>query len=73
MSLAFLNISPPEIVLIFLTLIVVVMGIGNYGRYTALGYRGSVLLTILTTPLVAFIVIGILRRRKAFPHESARV
>ncbi len=64
MTLAFLNIGPIEIAIILLVAISVIVAIGNYGKRTALGYSGSVLLAILATPLTAFIVISILRSRK---------
>ncbi len=64
MTLAFLNIGPIEIVIILVIALSVIIAIGNYGKRTALGYSGSVLLAVLATPLTAFIVISILRLRK---------
>ncbi len=64
MTLAFLNIGPIEIVIILVVALSVIIAIGNYGKHTALGYSGSVLLAVLATPLTAFIVISILRLRK---------
>lgn len=64
MTLGFLNIGAPEIILIVVGLFFVI-AIGNYGKDTALGYWGSILLSILATPLIAFIVITILKFRKA--------
>jgi len=64
MTLGFLNIGAPEIILIIVALFFVI-AIGNYGKDTALGYWGSILLSIFVTPLVAFIVITILKFRKA--------
>jgi len=51
--------------LLILIGILTIVALGNYGRNTPLGYWGSVLLAMLGTPLVAFIVIFILRNRKA--------
>ncbi len=64
MTLAFLNIGPIEIIIILVVAISVIIAIGNYGKHTALGYSGSVLLSVLGTPLIALIVISILRLRK---------
>jgi hypothetical protein len=65
MTLAFLNIGIFEIVIILAIIITMVIAIGNYGKRTALGYGGSVLLSILATPLTAFIVISVLRIKKS--------
>lgn len=50
-----------EIVL-FGSIIIIILAVGNYGRNTSLGYGGSLFLAIFTTPLTAFIVIYIIRR-----------
>lgn len=55
-------IGTPEILLIIVAIIFVI-GIGNYGRDTQLGYTGSVLLAILTSPIIAFLVIYYLKYR----------
>ena len=65
MPLAFLNIGPIEIVIILAIIITIIVAIGKYGKHTALGYSGSVLLSIIATPLTAFIVISILRIKKS--------
>jgi ABC-type transport system involved in multi-copper enzyme maturation permease subunit len=64
MTLAFLDIGSGELVLILTILIVGIIAVGNYGKHTALGYRGSVLLSLLSSPVVAFIIISIIRSRK---------
>lgn len=64
MTLAYMNLGTAEIILILVAFIFILV-IGNYGRHTALGYWGSVLLAILSTPVVAFIIISILRYRHA--------
>ena len=63
MTLAFLGIGGGELVLIVLIALAVFWGIGNYGKDTALGYRGSVLLSMVLTPLVAFAIIRIIKSR----------
>jgi hypothetical protein len=63
MAIAFLNMGTPEIILILIALVCVV-AVGNYGKNTAFGYWGSVLLSLLTTPVVAFIVITFLKLGK---------
>jgi len=62
MELAYFNIAigAPGIILIILAIFFVI-AIGRYGENTALGYWGSILLAIFTTPVVAFIVITILK------------
>lgn len=64
MTLAFLNIGVPELLIVLVFGFFLLIAIGNYGRNTALGYWGSVLLAIFTTPLIAFLVILVLRRKK---------
>lgn len=63
MTLAFLNLGFPELILIGLGLLLII-AIGNYGRNTALGYTGSIILAVLSTPLVAFIIIAIIKGRE---------
>jgi hypothetical protein len=65
MKLAYLNIGigVPEVILIVLAIFFIIV-IGRYGKNTALGYWGSILLAIFTTPVVAFIVITILKAMK---------
>lgn len=56
MIFAFLNISLPEVIVI-LFYILFTIAIGHYGRKTPLGYGGSVLVTLLATPLVGFAIV----------------
>lgn len=63
MQLTFLNLGTPEIFLILIALLLIIW-IGHYGKNTALGYSGSVVLAILGTPLVALIVIAVLKAKK---------
>jgi len=62
MLLTFFNLGIPEMVFMLIILLII-MAVGNYGKNTALGYWGSVLLSVLSTPLVAFIIISILKSR----------
>ena len=62
MKLAFLNIGGAEIILVIVAILLIV-AIGRYGKDTALGYWGSILLAIFTTPIIAFIVITFLKLR----------
>ena len=63
MKLAFLDLGSTEFILILLVLIVLIIAVGNYGKNTVLGYRGSVLLSLLASPLVAVIIIRIIKLR----------
>ncbi len=56
MIFAFLNISLPEVIVI-LFYILFTIAIGHYGRKTPLGYGGSVLISLLATPLLGFAVV----------------
>lgn len=49
-----------EIVLLALA-ILLVWAMGNYGKATRLGFFGSVVLAILTTPIIAFFILSILK------------
>lgn len=64
MTLAFLNIGSTEFALIFIVLILIVIAVANYGKDTALGYWGSIALALLTSPIVALIVILFLKNKK---------
>ncbi len=46
-----------EILLILIT-VAILYALGRYGRDTWFGFGGSILLGILTTPLIAFIIIS---------------
>lgn len=63
MTLAFLNIGTPEIIVLLLFIGLIFWAIGNYGRDTVLGFWGSILVALFTTPLVAFLIIFVLRNR----------
>ena len=62
MLLDFLNLGTIEIVLMIIILLIII-AVGNYGKDTALGYGGSVFLSVISTPLVALIIISILKSR----------
>jgi len=62
MNLAFLNIGTIELVVIVLA-ISLIIAVANYGRDTALGYWGSLALSLITSPVVAFIVILFLKKK----------
>jgi len=64
MKLSFINIGGQEVVLIGIILLIIFVAIGNYGKNTALGYWGSVILAVLTTPLIAFGVLYYLRNKQ---------
>jgi hypothetical protein len=57
-------------ILLITALFATVIGLGNYGRNTALGYWGSILLTVFSSPIVAFIVIRILRNKTVIKHSA---
>jgi hypothetical protein len=57
------SLGKAELIIIAVALIPI-LALGNYGRGTALGYWGSVLLSIFSTPLIAFIIILYLKTRK---------
>lgn len=62
MTLAFHNISGPEVILLLFALFLII-AIGHYGRKTPLGYEGSVLISLFASPLVGFAVVYYLRNR----------
>ncbi|GAA4315897.1 hypothetical protein GCM10023149_12690 [Mucilaginibacter gynuensis] len=59
-----MGIGIPEI-LIIAAAIALIIGIGNYGRNTVFGYWGSVLLALFTSPIVAFIILYVVKTRTA--------
>jgi hypothetical protein len=63
MTFAYLGIGVPEMIFIVMGVLFII-AVGNYGRDTQLGYLGSVLLAIITSPIVAFIVIYYLKYRE---------
>jgi len=64
MTLAFLNIGSTEFALIVVVLLLIIIAVANYGKDTALGYWGALFLALLTSPIVAFIVILFLKKKK---------
>jgi hypothetical protein len=64
MTFAFIDFGAGELVYIIIY-VLLVFAAGNYGRNTALGFLGSILLAIFFTPLIAFIVIVILRAKRS--------
>ena len=62
MTLAFIDIGAQELIIILLILILIIP-LAKYGKDTALGYWGTVLLAIFASPLIALIVVFVLRRR----------
>ena len=62
MTLLFIDIGVSEALLIFLVLILVI-AVGNYGKGTQLGYWGTIVLALLTSPIIAFIVVLFLKRK----------
>ncbi|RCH53690.1 hypothetical protein DJ568_15740 [Mucilaginibacter hurinus] len=57
MTIAFLNIGTAEMLIIFFLFVLLTVFVANYGRDTPLGYWGSVLLCLLTSPPVAFLIL----------------
>jgi hypothetical protein len=45
--------------------------VGNYGKSTALGYWGTILLAVLSTPITAFIIVAILKWRNPAISKAA--
>lgn len=62
MTIAYMNIGGPEIILLIFVLFAII-AIGNYGRNTQLGYWGSVLLCLFSSPIIGFAVVYYLRSR----------
>ena len=67
MKLVFLDIGAVELIIVLLGLLIII-AIGNFGKKTALGFVGSILLAIITTPVIAFFVILYLRSRNSDYH-----
>lgn len=44
--------------------LLILVAIGNYGKDTPLGYWGSILVSLVGTPVLALIVITILKSRE---------
>ncbi|QIL38377.1 hypothetical protein G7074_03235 [Pedobacter sp. HDW13] len=59
MTISTILASVPGIIeiLVILIGIAILLAVANYGKNTSLGYFGSLLLAIFTTPLIAFFII----------------
>ncbi|MGF7081256.1 hypothetical protein [Mucilaginibacter sp. UYCu711] len=44
--------------------------VGQYGKDTALGYWGTILLAVLSTPITALIIVAIVRSRTPPPDPK---
>jgi uncharacterized membrane protein YkgB len=60
--IAFLNLRGFELIIVIVG-ILMLFAVANYGRDTQLGYLGSLLLAIITSPILAFIIIYYLKYR----------
>lgn len=63
----FLNLGPGEIIIIPLLCLLIFFifeRIGNYGKDTALGYWGSILLAVTVSPVAAFLIILFIKGRR---------
>lgn len=65
MAISTILASVPGIIeiLVILIGIAILLAVANYGKNTSLGYFGSLLLAIFTTPLIAFFIILIFFRK----------
>lgn len=68
MNFSLLNLGITEFGILAVILMFIV-ALGNYGRNTALGYWGSVLLSIIRSPLGAFLIITYLKLRGTPKHR----
>lgn len=64
MILAFLNMGGMELVIVLISLLLIIV-LGNYGKDTALGYWGTILLSVFLTPIVALAVVLYLKNKPA--------
>jgi hypothetical protein len=60
--IAFLNLRGFELMIVIVG-ILMLFAVANYGRDSQLGYFGSLLLAVFTSPILAFIVIYYLKYR----------
>ncbi len=65
MAISTILASAPGVIeiLVILIGIAILLAVANYGKNTTLGYFGSLLLAIFTTPLIAFFIILIFFRK----------
>ncbi|SMC94518.1 hypothetical protein [Pedobacter nyackensis] len=66
MTLATFGLGGGEVLIIVLALFFII-ALGNYGKNTVFGYWGSVLLAIVTTPLIAFAILAYVKYKAAKP------
>jgi len=59
MTLAYLNVSGPEIILIISYFLLIIWA-GDYGRNTVLGYWGTIIIGLFASPVLAFAIVYIL-------------
>lgn len=64
MTLAFLNLGVPEILILLLVLLLFHFVVADYGKSTILGYWGSLMLSIFLSPFAAIVIIWIMKARK---------
>jgi hypothetical protein len=60
--LPFINVGRGEIS-ILVAILLLSIAVGNYGRNTVFGYWGSILLSICANPVVAFVVIYVVKKK----------
>jgi len=63
MTLAFFDLSILEVLLIVLDIILIIW-VARLGKDTALGYFGTLLIAIFGSPLLALVIILILKTRQ---------
>ncbi|HEY1061038.1 MAG TPA: hypothetical protein VGE44_05105 [Daejeonella sp.] len=69
MTLAYLNISGPEVILIILHFLLIILT-GHYGRNTVLGYWGTIMIGLFASPLLAFAIVYILNNKRNLTSEK---
>lgn len=68
MTLALFGIGGGEALIIVIALFFIIL-LGNYGRSTVFGYWGSILLSIVTTPLIAFAILAYVKTKAGNPNN----
>jgi len=63
----FLSFSLGFVAIVMVVWLLLIIALGNYGRDTELGYWGCILLALFTTPVIAFIVILVLKSKRNGP------